>query len=83
MDDFSSTYPPEWISQMNQIKNIKITSSSKIGNNAFNGATSLISWELDENVETMGDSSFKGCVSLGKKPDLQIENIVYGLKIYT
>ena len=64
MKDYAANEVP-WYDSIKDIKNVKIGYGViNIGDNAFNGCTSLMSVSIPEGVTQIGDNAFNGCTSL-------------------
>ena len=64
MTEFASTTEVPWKSQITNIQIVTITSTTNIGSNAFNGATSLQTVTLHNNMNKIGNNAFNGCSQL-------------------
>ena len=66
MTDFASTTEVPWKHHIKNIETVEITTTTNVGSNAFNGATSLSSVTLHNTMTKIGDNAFNGCGLLTK-----------------
>ena len=65
MPDYHSNNLPSWYAYRTSITTIMIQNGvTKIGNNAFNGCSILLSIIIPTNVDIIGEYAFAGCSSL-------------------
>ncbi len=62
--DFDEYLTAPWIGYMDRIQTVYADGVTEIGANAFADAQTLLLLETDENLRSVGDGAFRGCVKL-------------------